>query len=127
MLRTFIKDGIKRKCHASSSQGLSHRTTIQSVLYMWALGAFLKNQEGKAKSNECGGILAFVSCKKDEEEEKQAEEEPAQGEVKLTNFMDQISESDKNASDEVKSMKNLPRCLQFTLKNAHFLQRIPYY
>ena len=42
------------------------RNPISSVLTMVALGAFVKNQEDKKKQNECGGILAFVTNKKEE-------------------------------------------------------------
>jgi hypothetical protein len=57
---------------------------------------FLKNQEDNKKQNECAGILAFISKKKEEAKED-----------------GQISEN--------KPSSGISKCLQFQLKNAHYL------
>jgi hypothetical protein len=54
------------------------RNPMSSVLTMMTLGAFIKNQEAKKKQNECGGILAFVTNKKEEEEKTNEEAQIAE-------------------------------------------------
>jgi len=65
--------------------------------------AVLKQAQSNEKANECEGILAYIT------------REPAAGQENAAN---------RNNGDQAVSYA---KCLQFQRKNAHFLQRLPYY